>query len=170
MEIRQAIKMYLDCMASQDAEFAVLYANKDKNLDECLLFIEHTMYQQAKEKAEKDKRQAVCLAPSDDEVFSLAVRYYYDTDLKVEGSSFDEVKLLSMSATSFTDEEKEQMRREAIERYQAEVIAEAKKRDEERKQKKQEKTKKPASPVIVPDNEQPTESHEPTQQLSLFDL
>lgn len=33
MEIRQAIKMYLDCMAQQDQDFALVYANKDKSLD-----------------------------------------------------------------------------------------------------------------------------------------
>ena len=171
MEIKQVIKMYLDCMAQQDSEFAGFYANKDKNLDECLLYIQATMYEKAKKEAEDGKKQAVCLAPSDDEIFSLAVRYYYDTDLKVEGTSFDNVKILSMAATSFTEEEKQKMREDAIKEYQQQVIAEQKKKDQERKEKKA-KEKKPAAPILVPDDkkesEQPQGNNHQAQQLSLF--
>lgn len=163
--------MYLDCMANQDAEFAGLYANKEKSLDECLLYIQATMYEKAKKEAEDGKKQAVCLAPSDDEIFSLAVRYYYDTDLKVEGTSFDNVKILSMAATSFTDEEKAQMRQEAIKEYQQQVIADERKKERERKEKKA-KEKKPAAPILVPDDkkmsEKPQEKKQQAQQLSLF--
>lgn len=168
MELKEVIKMYLDCMANQDQEFAVFYANKSKNLDECLLFIQHTMYEKAKKMAEEGKKQAVCLSPSDDEVFSLAIQYYMNEDLKVEGNSFDNVKILSMAATSFTDEEKKQMREEAIAKYQDEVIAEQRKKDEERKKAK---AKKLTNPQIVPDTkekgEEPAENIQ-TQQLSLF--
>lgn len=171
MEIKQVIKMYLDCMANQDAEFAGLYANKEKSLDECLLYIQATMYEKAKKEAKDGKKQAVCLAPSDDEIFSLAVRYYYDTDLKVEGTSFDNVKILSMAATSFTEEEKAQMRQEAIKEYQQQVIADERKKERERKEKKA-KEKKPAAPILVPDDkkedEKPQEKKQQAQQLSLF--
>jgi hypothetical protein len=52
------------------------------------------------------------------------------------------------------------MRQEAIKKYQNDVIAECKKRDEERKAKaKAAKEKKPAAPVLVPDT--PKNGEEP---------
>lgn len=141
--------MYLDCMANQDAEFKTLYNNNNKNLDECILYIQGKMYEKAKELAKEGKKQSVCLAPTDDEVFALAVRYWYDTDIKIEGNSFDNVKILSMAATSFTEEEKAKMRQDAIRKYQDNVIAEQKKKADELKQKKQ-KAKTPNAPTLVP--------------------
>ena len=147
MELRQVLKMYLDLRAKDDEVFGAAYANPDKSLDKCLLFIEHKMYEKAKKQAEESKQQAVAIAPSDDEVFALAVQYYLDADLKIEGENFHDCKLVSVSATTFTEEERQKMRQEAIEKYQAEVIAEQKKKDAERKPKKL------SNPVIVPDNE-----------------
>jgi hypothetical protein len=75
-----------------------------------------------------------------------------DDDLKIDGDTFSNVRMVSMAATSFTDEEKAKMRQEAIEKYQKDVIAECKKKDQERKEKATAaKEKKPAAPVLVPD-------------------
>lgn len=160
MEIKQVIKMYLDVNAMQDAEFKAKYSNPSKNIDECILYIQSEMLKQALEGKDKKDVHAACVMPSDDEVFALAVRYYMDDDLKVDGSAFDNVKVLSRSATTFTDEEKSEMRQEAIRNYQNDVIAEQKKKDAERKAKK---AKKPTSPVLVP-NTPATTSEEPTNK------
>ena len=74
-----------------------------------------------------------------------------DEDLKLDGTELSDVKVVSASATSFTDEEKAKMREEAIKKYQNDVIAEQKKKDNERKNKAKAKAKKPATPVLVPD-------------------
>lgn len=168
MEIRQAISMYLTAKAYNNQEFKTKFENPNKNLDECVLFIQARMLEKVTE--EQKKGGAACVIPSDDEIFALAEQYYMDEDLKIDGDSFNNVKMVSFSATTFTEEEKASMRHEAIREYQEHVIAEQKKKDEERKQKK---AKKPAAPVIVPDTtedgEKPTE--EPTNvatQLSLF--
>jgi len=172
MEIRQAISMYLTAKAYNDTEFKTKFENPNKNLDECVLFIQAKMLEKVTE--EQKKGGAACVIPSDDEVFALAEQYYIDEDLKIEGDSFNNVKMVSYSATTFTEEEKESMRREAIREYQEHVIAEQKKKDEERKEKQRKsKEKKPASPVLVPDTtengEDPAETKkEEAQQLSLF--
>ena len=176
MEIRQAISMYLTAKAYNDTEFKTKFENPNKNLDECVLFIQAKMLEKVTE--EQKKGGAACVIPSDDEVFALAEQYYMDEDLKIDGDSFNNVKMVSFSATTFTEEEKASMRREAIREYQEHVIAEQKKKDEERKNKAngKAKEKKPASPVIVPDTtengEKPTEKEEShkevAQQLSLF--
>ena len=147
MEIRQAISMYLTAKAFGDPEFKTKFENPNKNLDECVLFIQYKMLEKVTE----------------DEIFALAEQYYLDDDLKIDGTKFNNMKVFSISATSFTDEEKAQMRQEAIAQYQEKVIAEQKKKDEERRQKQAKvKEKKPAAPVLVPDTTE--EGEEPKQE------
>ena len=147
MEIRQAISMYLTAKAYNEPDFKTKFENPNKNLDECVKYITYKMYCKVKDEQEQHSSMAVCV-PSDDEIFALAEQYYTDEDLKVEGDSLSSVRVVSMAATTFTDEEKEQMRKDAIAQYQAEVIADAKKKDEEKKAKK---TAKKSSPVMIPD-------------------
>jgi hypothetical protein len=155
MEIRQAISMYLTAKAYNEPEFKAKFENPNKNLDECVTYVTYKVYEKVKEQADKGKERMAVAIPSDDEVFAYAEQYYIDEDLKVDGSALDDVKIVSASATSFTDEEKTKMRQEAIEKYQNDVIAEAKKRDAERKAKaKAAKEKKPAQPVLVPDTKE----------------
>lgn len=152
MEIRQAISMYLTAKAYNDTEFKVKFENPNKNLDECVTYVTYKVYTKVKEQAEKEKKSMAVAIPSDDEVFAYAEQYYMDEDLKVDGSALNDVRIISASATSFTDEEKQQMRQEAIKKYQDDVIAEQKKKDQERKNKAQKsKEKKPTAPVLVPD-------------------
>ena len=178
MEFKAIIQMYLDCMAAKDTEFAKKYQNGlngKKNIDECCLYIQSEMYKKALEAVGKDdKKSSMCCAPTDDEVFALAVRYYNDEDLVVNGTSFDNIKVLSMAATSFTDEEKAQMRQEAIKQYQDDVINEQKKKAAEQRrkaaEKKNGKAAKPATPIIVPDvpaeknSDAPTKKQEATEE------
>jgi hypothetical protein len=174
MEFKSAIKMYLDVQAMQDAEFKAKYSNPFKNIDECCLYIQSQILKRATGEKKDGGRRSACVVPTDEEVFALAVQYYMDADLKVDGTEFDNIKVLSMSATSFTDEEKEEMRKQAIEKYQRDVIEEQRKKDEERRQKQTKtKEKKPANPILVPDTkengEEPKhEKKEEAQQLSLF--
>ena len=152
MEFKQAIKMYLDVQSMSDAEFGKKYSNPNKSIDECCLYIQTMVLKKAMEGKDKEKVRSACAVPTDEEVFSLAVQYYMDEDLKVDGSEFDNIKVLSMSATTFTDEEKEKMREEAIKKYQEDVIAEQRKKDAQKKEKaKKSKEKKPNAPTIVPD-------------------
>ena len=170
MEIRQAISMYLTAKAYEDAEFKEKFENPQKNLDKCVLFIQARMLEKVTE--EQKKGGAAVIIPSDDEIFALAVSYYLNDDMDIEGDKFSNVKVVSVQATAFTEEEKQKMRQEAIKKYQDGVIAEMKKKDEERKKKAQQ-AKKPASPTLIPDTEnngaQPIESpKEQAKQMDLF--
>lgn len=173
MEIRQAISMYLKAKALDDTEFKEKFENPQKNLDDCVLYIQYRMFQKVKDEAEKNKNPLAVVVPSDDEIFALAEQYYRDDDLKVDGLDVRSVKIVSYAATSFTEEEKQQMRQEAIKTYQDNVIAECKKKDEERRAKAQ-KVKKPASPTLIPDTEnkgaEPAETaKEQALQMDLFE-
>ena len=160
MEIRQAINLYLTAKAYKDEDFKKKFENPNKNLDECVLYLQAKMLERVTE--EQKKGGAGCVIPSDDEVFALAEQYYIDEDIKVDGTQFNNIKIVSASATSFTDEEKQKMREEAIKKYQAGVISEMKKKDQEKKNKG--KDKKPSNPVIVPDVSATKTSDEPKKE------
>lgn len=120
MEIRQAINLYLTAKAYADAEFKVKFENPNKNLDECVMFIQAEMLKRVT--ADEKKNKVGCVIPSDDEIFSLAETYYLDDDIKVDGTAFNNVKILSASATYFTDEEKAKMREEAIKEFKEKAV------------------------------------------------
>ena len=174
MEIRQAISMYLTAKAYNEPEFKVKFENPNKNLDECVTYITYKMYCKVKDAEEKGKERMAVTIPSDDEIFALAEQYYMDEDLKVDGKDLQSVRIVSMAATSFTDEEKAEMRKEAIQQYQDKVIAEQRLKDEERRKKQAKaKEKKPTNPVLVPDTkengEEPkTETKQEAVQMDLF--
>lgn len=173
MEIRQAISLYLTAKAYNEPSFKPKFENPNKSLDECVLYIQYKMLEKVTE--EQKKGGAAVVIPSDDEVFALAEQYYLDTDIKIDGDKFNNVRVVSASATSFTDEEKAKMRQEAIKKYQDDVIAEQRKREQERKDKaKKSKEKKPTNPVLVPDTpaekkEEPKKEEKPkAMQFDLF--
>ena len=167
MEIRQAISMYLTAKAYNDPVFKAKFENPNKNLDECVLYIQYKMLEKVTE--EQKKTGAACMIPSDDEIFALAEPYYIDEDIKIDGDAFNNVRVVSASATAFTDEEKAKMRQEAIKKYQDDVIAEQKRKAQEIKDKKNKaKEKKPTSPVLVPDTPA-TKSEEPKEETKAED-
>ena len=106
MEIRQAISMYLTAKAYNDTEFKAKFENPNKNLDECVTYVTYKVYMKVKEQADKEKKSAAVAIPSDDEVFAYAEQYYLDEDLKLDGTELSDIRVVSASATSFTDEEK----------------------------------------------------------------
>lgn len=73
-----AIKNYLDKRAEEDAQFATTYAKPNKNIKECCKYI----FQQVEKNKPKGER---CVGVSDDEVFGLAVHYYDEDDIVVDG-------------------------------------------------------------------------------------
>lgn len=167
MEIRQAINLYLTAKAYKDSEFEKKFKNENKNLDECVTFVTYMVYKKVKEQAEKGKNSMAVAVPSDDEVFAYAEQYYMDEDLKIDGTELSNVKVVSASATTFTDDEKAVMRQEAIKKFQDGVIKEQK---EKNNKGKNEKAKKPSTPVLVPETtkENKTEKKAEIKQLSLF--
>ena len=172
MEIRQSISMWLEAKAYRDPEFRPKFENPNKNLDECVLYVTYRFYKKAEEEAMKEKKNTCkVVVPSDDEIFAYAEQYYTDEDLRVEGTTYLDAKIVSFAATSFTEEEKRQQRIDAIKKYQDDVIAECKKKDEERKKKAQQ-AKKPVAPTLIPDaseeSEQTQENKEQAVQMELF--
>lgn len=79
---KQIIKDYLEKKAKTDRIFAKTYAKKNKSIDECFEYI----LQEAKKRG-----SAVCM--TDEEVFGLAVHYYDEDTIQVNGKHSSNVKV-----------------------------------------------------------------------------
>lgn len=74
------IKNFLDNYAKEDKAFAKIYAKENKSIKECCQYI----YQEVrKQKPQKSQ----CVACSDTDVYNLALHYYDEDDIKVDGVS-----------------------------------------------------------------------------------
>lgn len=76
-EFKKIIKAHLDKMAKADTTFAANYKKPNKNLNECMKFIFGEMRKRA---------QDGCAAAEDKEVYGLAMHYYDEDDIKVDGA------------------------------------------------------------------------------------
>lgn len=123
-----AIKQFLDNLASEDPAFAKTYQKPNKSVAECCKYI--------MQEVEKNRKGAKCVACTDEEVFGLAIHYYDEDNIKVDGPSA-KVKVAT-SATPTVNE----------------VVAEAQAQIEAEKPEKPAKTKrsrKKTTPEVDPD-------------------
>lgn len=74
---KKAINDFLIQLSLEDAEFNKKFTNPKKSIDECCKYI----CQQVR----KNSKNLSCVACTDDEVYGLAIHYYDEADLKVEG-------------------------------------------------------------------------------------
>lgn len=100
-----SIENFLNNLSNEDESFAKKYAKPNKSISECCKYI----YQQV-EKNRKDN--ARCVGCSSDEIFGLAIHYYDEDDIKVDGPKVPvkEVQQISSSPTS-TKQPKESKKR-----------------------------------------------------------
>lgn len=128
-----AIKTYLDRRAAEDTQFADVYANPKKNINECFRYI----LQQAKKRG-----SAVCM--TDEEVYGLAVHYYDEADLivpaNVGGASVSH-SASPVQKVELTEAEKEAAREAARLKYEKECLMEFERKEAERKKKESERKK-----------------------------
>lgn len=108
----EALKAALDKRAESDKLFAVSYAKPNKSLDECCKYI----YQEV-EKANKKKMRAAGF--KDEEIIGLAIHYYDEDDIVVDGpknkvvggASSPETTDLTISPEQIASEEKRKQRK-----------------------------------------------------------
>lgn len=72
-----AIKTFLDNLANEDAAFAETYQKPNKSISECCQYI--------CQEVEKNRKGAKCVACSDEEVYGLAIHYYDEDNIVVNG-------------------------------------------------------------------------------------
>jgi hypothetical protein len=104
---KQTIQTYLEQRAMDDTLFAVSFRKPHKSIDDCITYILNTV------------QKSGCNGFTDDEVYSMAV-HYYDEDNIEAGKTID-CKVVVNHTVELTAEEKEQARKEAIQKVQDEA-------------------------------------------------
>lgn len=104
---KNTIQAYLEQRAETDNLFAVAYKKEHKNIDDCITYILNQV------------QKSGCNGFSDGEIYSLAVHFYDEDNLEV-GSSIS-CNVVVNHTIELTEQEKEEARREAIQRYQNEI-------------------------------------------------
>lgn len=118
-DFKATIQAYLEERARTDELFAVSYAKAGKNIDDCITYILNEV------------RRSGCNGFNDDEIYSMALHYYDEDDIKV-GSKIS-CQVVVNHTVELTDEEKAEARKAAILRFQQEQM-DAMKRPKKAKQ------------------------------------
>ncbi len=104
---RDTIKAYLDRRAEEDVLFSFQYSKPEKNIDDCITYILNQV------------QKSGCNGFADDEIYSMAVHYYDEDNIEI-GKSIN-ANVVVNHVVELTSEEREEARREAIQRAQDEA-------------------------------------------------
>lgn len=129
------IKAYLEKRADNDALFAIRFANPSKSVEDCVTYIINQV------------QKSGCNGFADDEIFGMAVHYWEESEIEV-GNPIN-CKVVVNHTVELTEEEKEQVRQDAINKLRDEEMA---------------KMRRPSQPKKA------TEKETANVQPSLFDL
>jgi hypothetical protein len=101
---KRTIHTYLVKRAANDELFAEKYANPQKNIDDCVTYILNTV------------QKSGCNGFADDDIYGMAVHYYDEDNIEI-GKPMD-AHVVVNHVVELTEEEKEQARKDAIQRAQ----------------------------------------------------
>jgi CRISPR/Cas system-associated endonuclease Cas3-HD len=106
---KKTIQAYLEQRAANDELFAPVYANPDKNIDNCITYILNTV------------KASGCNGFADDEIYSMAMHYYDEPNIEVGKPT--NVKVVVNHHIELTEEEKQQAHKKALQRATDEQYA-----------------------------------------------
>lgn len=112
---KKTIQMYLEQRAAEDELFAERYRNPNKDMDDCVTYILNWV------------RNSGCNGFSDGEIYGQALHFWDEDEIEV-GEPID-CHVAVNHVVTLSDEEKEEARRKAVERYQNEVYQRLKERN-----------------------------------------
>ncbi len=100
---------YLGQRANADSLFAENYRKPEKNIDDCITYILNSV------------KQSGCNGFSDKEIFGMAVHYYDEDNIDIGKPT--NANIVVNHVVELTEEEKEQARKDAIQRVHDEAYA-----------------------------------------------
>ena len=112
---KKTIQMYLEQRAAEDELFAERYRNPNKDMDGCVTYILNWV------------KNSGCNGFSDGEIYGQALHFWDEDEIEV-GEPID-CHVVVNHAVPLSEEEKEEARRKAVERYQNEVYQRLKERN-----------------------------------------
>jgi hypothetical protein len=109
---KNTIKAYLDKQAATDVLFSFQYSKPEKNIDDCITYILNWV------------KKSGCNGFADEEIFGQAIHYYQEDNIEV-GKPMS-CNVVVNHHIELTAEEKEQARKDAIQRVQDEAYSKMK--------------------------------------------
>ncbi len=110
---------YLEQRANTDSLFAENYRKPEKNIDDCITYILNSV------------KQSGCNGFSDEEIFGMAVHYYDEDNIDI-GKPIN-ANIVVNHVVELTEEEREQARKDAIQRVHDEAYARMKQTNKPKK-------------------------------------
>ncbi|WP_279135371.1 PcfK-like family protein [Parabacteroides johnsonii] len=104
---KRTIQAYLSQRAAEDTLFTAIYNKAGKNIDDCVTYILNEV------------QKSGCNGFTDGEIYSMAVHYYIEDDIEV-GKPIN-ARVVVNHTVELTPEEKEEARRQAVQRVQNEA-------------------------------------------------
>lgn len=104
---KNTIKTYLEQRVETDVLFSFQYSKPEKNIDDCVTYILNEV------------KKSGCNGFADDEIYSMAVHYYDEDNIEV-GKPMN-AHVVVNHVVELTEEEKEQARKDAIQKVQDEA-------------------------------------------------
>ena len=121
-KFKETIKAYLDKLA-ESGDFALSYANPNKNLDECIDYILTQV------------KSSGCAGFTDDEIFGMAV-HYYDEENPGEIKKGIGGQVVVNHHVELTEEEREDAKRKALDKITEEEVRKIKEKERKEKERK----------------------------------
>lgn len=126
--LQQAIKTYLDNLATSDSQFAEKYKNPNKTIKECCQYIVGEV---------RRKTKGTTAVMSDEEVYGMAIHYYDEENIVVRKTP----KCSTSTSQELSEKDKKQLREQAEKEYMAQCFADLKQKENEKRQKQAAKRK-----------------------------
>lgn len=121
-KFKETIKAYLDKLAGS-GDFALSYANPNKNLDECIDYILTQV------------KASGCAGFTDDEIFGMAV-HYYDEENPGEIKKGIGGQVVVNHHVELTEEEREEAKRKALDKITDEEVRKIKEKERKEKERR----------------------------------
>jgi hypothetical protein len=104
---KRTIQNYLEQQAASDELFAASYRKPQKNIDDCITYILNTVHKSG------------CNGFADDEIYGMSIHFY--TEDNIDAGNPINCNVAVNHVVELTAEEKEQARKDAIQRVQDEA-------------------------------------------------
>ena len=124
-KFKETIKAYLDRRAQDDSLFAISYAKQHKSLDECVSYII------------SEVQKSGCNGFADNEIYGMAV-HYYDED-SIANIEPAKANVVVNHRIELSESEKAELRAEARRKYEDEMLAAMRQKNNEQRKKATEK-------------------------------
>lgn len=130
---QKIIAEYLNGLAAIDSCFAAKFDTNKKSIEDCCNYIIDEISKSINIDSKSNPLNYAYIGTTDDEVYSLAVHFYMEDDI-IATTSHSNVVIVGNQIPELSDEEKAQMKAEAMEQYREDALRDLRSNKSQKKQ------------------------------------